>query len=218
MASSRPHLQEAPLEEASPPSSTGITPRLSALDGLTGPSNKIPKLVLDEDVSSSRREKPAEPAPPVSQGGASDAAEIPEVSEDSSDEGMARLMRMQQRRTRPSSASAPANRPSAAPPPPRAKLGNLDASAGDADWNVAGKPPRRPRASGGAAAATAAARKKPEKPADEPPPSDSDEDDDFYSEYSASKAGRSTAKHGKTYNVALTRSMAIAKRDAQRRR
>ena len=71
---------------------------------------------------------------------------------------------------------------------------------------------------GGAAAATAAARKKPEKPADEPPPSDSDEDDDFYSEYSASKAGRSTAKHGKTYNVALTRSMAIAKRDAQRRR
>ena len=44
------------------------------------------------------------------------------------------------------------------------------------------------------------------------------EDDDFYSEYSASKAGRSTAKHGKTYNVALTRSMAIAKRDAQRRR
>ena len=57
-----------------------------------------------------------------------------------------------------------------------------------------------------------------EKPADEPPPSDSDEDDDFYSEYSASKAGRSTAKHGKTYNVALTRSMAIAKRDAQRRR
>ena len=43
-----------------------------------------------------------------------------------------------------------------------------------------------------------------------------DDDDDFYDMYSSAKAGRTVAKHGNSFNVALSRNMSIAKRQAQR--